>query len=346
MAPMSATETNLTEIKEYIWSKYIDLDDPAVSFDEEEILGVFEKHYEEVPLESDKECFYYGIVLFEQAWENEDKQEPFFYKAYKIFMLYRELSGETDWEPVEDRIEDILGWFEQEGLEYAALEEKYGDVRSEPAEVTRLREACPQGMTLVPGGEYLAGPDGEPITLEPFYIDILPVTNEDFARFIEVTKYRTPKYWNDENFNQPGQPVTGVSLFDALKYAQWSGKELPTLEQWLAAAMGAERRAYPWGDDFRGEIVSWKGAEEEMALRPSGLHPENASPAGCLDMAGNVWEWTTTWYDEAREYRIIKGGSYADPEEWLRIDKVLFASSKEKIDILGFRCTKPVMGVR
>jgi formylglycine-generating enzyme required for sulfatase activity len=336
----------LTEIREYLWSKYVDLDDPEVSYLEDEILAIIEAYYEDVPLESDKECFYYGILLFERGWEVEERREEYFYKAKKIFYLYRELSGETDWEPVEDRIEDIEGYFEQEKLVFADLEEKYGDVRSEPPEVTRLREACPTGMTLVPGGEYNVGPNGETVTIEGFYIDILPVTNEEFNRFIAMTKYRAPKYWNDERFNRPAQPTVGVSLFDALKYAQWAGKELPTVEQWMAAAMGHEHNAFPWGDEFDGSIVSWKGTDESEGLLDSGSFPENSSPEGCLDMAGNVWEWTTTWRNEEREFRFIKGGSFVDPPAFLKNDASLWASSKEKIDILGFRCCKPVKGVR
>jgi serine/threonine-protein kinase len=341
-----STEVDLTEIKEYIWTKYVDLEDPETALDETEILRIFETHYSETPLESDKESFYYGIILFEQGWNDEENREKFFYTALKILNLYRELSGETDWEPVEDRLEDLRGYFEDEGIEVEVLEEKYGEVRKEPPEITRFREACPPGMTLVPGGEYVVGPDGQTVVLEPFYIDVLPVTNEEFGKFIDMTKYRTPKYWGEEQFNRPTQPVVGVSFFDAMKYAQWAGKEIPSHEQWMAAARGEERRAYPWGDDFDDKIVVWSGTNDRQELSDAGRFPENSSPTGCLDMAGNVWEWTVSWYDEDRQYRIIKGGSFADPADLLKCETILWASSKEKIDILGFRCCKPCKGVR
>ncbi len=341
-----STVLNLNEIKEYIWSKYIDLEDPSKSFEEREILDFFEKHYESTTLETDNENFYYGIILFELGWNSPEEQEIFFYKAYRIFNLYRDLSGETDWDSVEDRIEDIKGWFADQGLSIEELEEKYGVVRSEPAEVARLRELCPAGMVLVPAGDYAVGPGGSQVTLEPFYMNILPVTNEQFGKFIETTKYRTPKYWEDALFNKPDQPVVGVSFFDAMKYAQWAGKDLPTVEQWTAAASGPENLPYPWGAEFKSDMASWKGADDKVGLRKAGMFEGNKSFAGCLDMAGNVWEWTTSWKDPEKLFRIIKGGSFADPPELLRNDALLWASSKEKVDILGFRCIKPCRGAR
>ncbi len=339
-------DLNLTEVKEYIWSKYIDLEEAESVYDEKEFLPLFEKHYETTNIESDNENFYYGIVLFEQGWNNPDDQEKFFYKAYRIFNIYKKLSGENDWESVEDRMEDIKGWFDERGIDPETLEEKYGEVKGEPVETERLRDLCPPGMTLVSSGEYKVGPGGATVQIDSFYIDILPVTNENFAKFIEATNYRTPKYWADAQFNQPTQPVVGVSFFDAMKYAQWAGKDLPSAEQWTAAAAGTDSLAYPWGAEFRGEIASWKGSNDKQELRPAGLHPDNRSWAGCLDMAGNVWEWTTSWKEPEKVFRIVKGGSFADPPELLRNDSILWASGKEKVDILGFRCIKPCKGVR
>jgi formylglycine-generating enzyme required for sulfatase activity len=77
-------------------------------------------------------------------------------------------------------------------------------------------------------------------------------------------------------------------------------------------------------------------------LEPVGNHPDRASESEAEDLVGGVWEWTGTWYDGEQEYKVIKGGSYVDPPSLLGIDTILYASPKEKIDNIGFRCVRPI----
>ncbi|MCA9464198.1 MAG: SUMF1/EgtB/PvdO family nonheme iron enzyme [Nitrospira sp.] len=194
----------------------------------------------------------------------------------------------------------------------------------------------PEGMVRIPKGSFLYGDDRikENLTYE-FWIDIHPVTNRQFAQFLkaggydnqaywsgEGCKWRTeenitkPEYWDDEQFNQPDQPVVGVSYYEAEAYAKWAGKRLPTEQEWEKAARGTDGREYPWGEEFDADrcATSVKGKRKQPT--PVGTFPEGASPFGCQDMAGNVWEWCASWYDSDKDSRVLRGGSwnYFNPE--------------------------------
>lgn len=168
-----------------------------------------------------------------------------------------------------------------------------------------------------------------------------PVTHREFKRFMDEGGYRqdkpwwsqkakselsslwrserpAPRYWDDSRFNQPTQPVVGVSWYEAVAYCAWlSGKlqaagravqaRLPTLEEWRQVA-GSQ--TYPWGATFDPARAN----SEESGLgqtTPVDMYPDGATPSGVWDLAGNVWEWTSTDDgDKGNVWYYLAGGAY------------------------------------
>jgi len=184
-------------------------------------------------------------------------------------------------------------------------------------------------MVHVEAGEFIRGSnenDNEKpirqIFLDEFMIGKYPVTNQEFKGFINDEGYKNkelwspegwnwrekesilePLYWHDRKWNGPNFPVVGVSWYEAAAYARWLSKKtgkihsLPTEAQWEKAARGTDGRVYPWGNEFDKNLCN----NRELGLRrtsPVGIFPGDKSPYGCMDMAGNVWEWCADWYEE------------------------------------------------
>ena len=194
------------------------------------------------------------------------------------------------------------------------------------------------------------------VDLTPYAIDLTPVTNRQFAEFLQATGY-TPEY--TENFLRhwhagsipPGlddHPVVYVSLEDARAYAAWRGKRLPTEAEWQHAAQGVPALRYPWGEAWQPAFCNdgqWDGTTPVTAV------PEGRSPFGCYDMCGNVWEWTGSEYSDGRtRFAILKGGSYyraigsywyadggAQPND-LAAKFLLMYPGLDRCATIGFRC--------
>ena len=106
-------------------------------------------------------------------------------------------------------------------------------------------------------------------------------------------------------------PAFGVSFHDAVAYCEWAGVRLPSGEEWEIAARGSLGTRYPWGNRARRDRANTE-TERDGHFYPSpvGSFPEGASPFGCLDMAGNVTEWTSDYFPGQTECRTTRGGAW------------------------------------
>lgn len=211
--------------------------------------------------------------------------------------------------------------------------------------------AAPPGMVLVPGGEFLFGedhqaPDEKPrrsITLEAFYIDKYEVTNAQYKAVF-------PTHTFEEEFEN--YPVTNLSWEQASAYAAAVKKRLPTEEEWEKAARGTDGREYPWGELFDDSLANTGGAVNAKPMEV-GEFRGGASPYGCLDMAGNVYEWTSSWYkaypgngeikkDYGQVYRVLRGGSFRTSSYDVRCAKRHYARMDATRNDYGFRCVADI----
>ncbi|MCZ6788099.1 MAG: formylglycine-generating enzyme family protein [Planctomycetota bacterium] len=394
----SRAKDQIRRIHEYVWSRHIDGSDHYDhAVDEDESIRILDAHYSEIGNRNNPDQLYLGILLFERAFEHPDEQPDLFGRAKKILEFYRRMTGEEDWEPVEDRLADIYAFFGEDKAAESAAEavaeaveaapeiieepvaptEVEGPVEVEPQpeiapeaevptapesepgaesvqgeEVAKRRKAAEavvaglevvEGMQPVPAGTFLFGPGNTEVYLDTFFVDKEPVTNEEYLRFVRETGYRMPRYLEDPLRNAPKQPVVGVSFRDAMQYAKWAGKELPTESQWEKAGRGNDGRTFPWGNDPPGASDACFGLDP-VTGGPSavGKTLRNVSPYGVHDMCGNVWEWTTSPLAKSSEYLVVRGGSYNDPIEFLNMTFRQEAHPKDKCEVVGFRCVKNV----
>ncbi|MFQ5779430.1 MAG: formylglycine-generating enzyme family protein [Nitrospiria bacterium] len=228
-------------------------------------------------------------------------------------------------------------------------------------------------MVLIPAGSFTmgGGADGDideqpqrVIYLDPYYMDKYEVTNADYRRFTKMLKRpdpRIPVFEDDENLLKGDkQPVVGVRWIDAAAYCQWGRKRLPTEAEWEKAARGEDGDKWPWGDTFSKKLVNGRGEEDGYKYSaPVGSFERGRSPYGLYDMAGNVSEWVSDWYDQfyykdapfknpkgPADPGIIqvlsyRGGSYNSSSHDLRASKRFGGAHPERAEsTVGFRCAK------
>lgn len=208
-------------------------------------------------------------------------------------------------------------------------------------------------MMLVPAGKFLFGSvaDGssKQLDLPAFYIDRTEVSNGEYRRFCEATGHAPPP--TRDFASKPDDPVSGVSYNDAAAYATWAGKRLPTEEEWEKAARGTDGRVYPWGN------APWTGSVPDQ-LQPVDSQALPQSPFGAVNMAGNVWEWTSTQANPnseeqnamarllrgqnfSNDWRITKGGSFGPgSREGFDTSKHRPAPTDFRSPWIGIRCVR------
>jgi iron(II)-dependent oxidoreductase len=161
------------------------------------------------------------------------------------------------------------------------------------------------------------------VTVAPFKIARAPVTNEDYAKYVDAGG-PAPVYWvkrDNEWFVrrydrieplQPYQPVVHVSWDEANAYCAWAKRRLPTEAEWELAASGPLKKTYPWGDDRpTPEHANLDG--RARGLVDVAAHPAGDSRYGCRQMLGNVWEWTSTRFAPYPGFEVDPYKEYSEP---------------------------------
>jgi iron(II)-dependent oxidoreductase len=229
------------------------------------------------------------------------------------------------------------------------------------------------------------------VDVDGFWIDVAPVTNAEYAAFVAAGGYDDPRWWQPSGWAwrlearlehpqfwvrdgrdqwlrnrfgwiepvPPGDPVQHVCWYEADAYASWAGKRLPTEAEWEKAASwepasGVKRR-YPWGDEP--DTVNANLGQRHFSPAAVGSYPSGVSPYGCMQMIGDVWEWTASdfapypcfvahpyrEYSEVfygEEYKVLRGGSWATDAAAVRTTFRNWDYPIRRQIFAGFRCAR------
>ena len=267
----------------------------------------------------------------------------------------------------------------------AALLQELGKARQQESnETPPPSNSVYANMALITAGRFQMGSgsgafDEKPVHtvyVDGFYIDKYEVTNAQYKKFVDANpqwrKNRIPRayhngsYLSDWNGNdypsgKGEHPVTHVSWYAAMAYAQWAGKRLPTEAEWEKAARGgAVGQRYPWGNSIDSDKANY-GTDSTTRV---GTYPPNNY--GLYDMAGNVREWCldayqggfykssqrrnplaggtlteiVTRFTSQKDSRVLRGGSWSSPAQGMRVADRLGYTPTYAYPYVGFRCAK------
>jgi formylglycine-generating enzyme required for sulfatase activity len=240
---------------------------------------------------------------------------------------------------VEDTLDIVnkLGLDDEQQARYRQMRERIEQRHKQGNGMTGSTPLLDRSMVLVPAGEFTMGslggdPDEQPVRkvyVGAFFMDKYQVVVLQYARFLEATHHDSPPEWTLMNKQtNRNRPVANVDWMEADIYCKWAGKRLPTEAEWEKAARGTDGRVYPWGNEPPTRFHANSGKEvwsNHTALMPVGTLEEGKSPYGIYDMAGNVWEWVSDWYDQdyyktspsqnppgprRGDYKVVRGGSW------------------------------------
>ena len=237
-------------------------------------------------------------------------------------------------------------------------------------------------MALIPEGSFAMGvpkaardggvderPNHE-VFVDGFYMDIYETTNGRYLEFVTETGHRVPQHPTDSTrglwqgnmmpASVTNLPVINVDWFDAEAYCRWAGKRLPTEAEWEKAAKGDNDWRFAWGDieptteHANFNQIGWRG---ESTLAQVGGYEKGKSPYGVYDVAGNVWEWVSDWYQvdyyaqspthnpqgpETGKYKALRSSGWQGETPQMRVFTRIKSLPNDRNNSTGFRCAQDI----
>lgn len=244
--------------------------------------------------------------------------------------------------------------------------EAAGKLKKENKQIEKIYYAKDNKMMmLIPAQKFVMGSDtgseletpAHNVSVNSFYMDAYEVTNAEFLRFLKDSGYKKAeeyKHFSDPKLNKNRQPMVDVSYEDASAYATWSGKRLPTEEEWECAAKSGKNWLYPTGDSIDRSIAAIEGNALMGQSEIVGSYKPNSY--GIYDLAGNVEEWVSSVLNRYPgndlintsygKFRITRGGNWRSD----KTDLVTYRRSTLRISgstgLIGFRCVTSVSAVK
>jgi len=232
-------------------------------------------------------------------------------------------------------------------------------------------------MSLIPAGSFNMGDENityanpvHLVTLDAFYMDVREVTVKQFKKFVQESGY-IYNHWDDVSKYSPTDqnPMIYVDWYQAMEYAKWAGKRLPTEAEWEYAARGGlVKKQYPWGDKISHDNANYAGVDGkdiwDQETAPVASFPPNGY--GLYDMAGNVHEWcldvfdhtfysqrarknpiaghpsiegiVTNYNEDASSARVLRSGGWTYSKCYVSVAYRDYANTDHRFNTGGFRC--------
>jgi len=225
-------------------------------------------------------------------------------------------------------------------------------------------------MVTIPAGVFTMGSDNDKseenekpvhqVTLKAYQLDRYEVTNYQYGLCVVAGKCEPPRnsssyqrtfYYGNAAYNN--YPVINIDWMQAKSYCEWRGTRLPTEAEWEKAARGTDGRTYPWGEPIDDSYLNYDYRVGDTTQ--VGRYSSGASPYGVMDIAGNVWEWTSTDYkeypykpDDGREgndiksnnYKILRGAGWGSNYSNARVTSRFYFDTTKSYLFLGVRCVR------
>jgi len=215
-----------------------------------------------------------------------------------------------------------------------------------------------EDWVTIPAGEFQMGDEDTrvyTVNVDEFQIGKYEVTNRQYDQCAKAGICAGSAYDDSKALH----PVVSVNWYDAVTYCEWVGGHLPTEAEWEKAARGTDERTYPWGEGIDCDHANYYGKDNANDYcigdtTPVGSYESGKSLYGVYDMAGNVWEWTSSLYmgypydaSDGREdmissdYRVLRGGSWSNDSYSARsVNRDRSDPSYALNYVVGFRCAR------
>lgn len=215
-------------------------------------------------------------------------------------------------------------------------------------------------MVAIPAGSFMMGsPDGEGegdehpqhrVSVAGFSMDVTEVTVAAYAKCVSAGACGgagtagVSAFCNYGRSDKDNHPINCVNWDQATAYCAWAGKRLPTEEEWEYAARGTDGRTFPWGSSAPGGNLCWNRGTSKAGTCAVGTYAPGAF--GLKDMAGNVWEWTSSRYsedyskDRTSSAHVLRGGDWFNGFGAFVRSAYRLRLAPPAGDVLGFRCAR------
>lgn len=208
----------------------------------------------------------------------------------------------------------------------------------------------------IPAGDFLYGDkELKTIHLPEYWISKTPITQQIYQKFINANPSQSvpfadvdwakPYNWDKQKRTFPADkadhPVVIVAWHDAVAFADWAKLRLPTEQEWEKAARGTDGRQYPWGNEWRESHCNTEEAGLGKTSFVGKYSPQGDSLCDCVDMSGNVWEWTASRYKRDLENRVVRGGFWNNNQGDVRVGEGHARLPYSRNNDVGFRLVSP-----